>query len=92
MLPESINNSISDRRKHLSREEVKALFLQSDPDPIQRYAIDIMFSEAMLQEIVDFLMEDRIPMDQAKRLYARYRLHHPTRKSDKYEWFFGPVP
>lgn len=92
MLPESVNNSISDRKTHLSREAVKALFFKTDLNAIERYAADVVFTEASLQEIVDFLKANDIPFQNAARLYAAHKRGKTTTTPDKYDWFFGSFP
>jgi hypothetical protein len=93
MLPETINNSISNRQQHLGHDAVKELFFKTHLNPVERYAVDVMFTEASLQEIVDFLKSNRIPFGQAARLYAIHKALKKDRKgsgiSDKYEWLFG---
>ncbi len=89
MLPETINNSISNRQKHLDPDAVKALFSKSRLNPGERYAVDVIFSEASLQEIVDFLKSNRIPFRQTARLYALHKGRKGSGILDKYEWLFG---
>jgi hypothetical protein len=89
MLPDTINTSISDRRKHLDREAVKVLFYKETFTAVERYAIDVIFTEASLQELIDFLKQNRIPYHRAARLYGAFKnLFHP-RTSPKHEWLFG---
>lgn len=92
MLPESVNNSISDRKTHLSREGVKALFFKTELNAVERYAADVVFTEASLQEIVDFLKANDIPFQNAARLYAVHKRGKIKTKLDKYDWFFGSFP
>ncbi len=89
MLPETINNSISDRQKHLGPQAVKALFFKTRLNPVERYAVDVIFSEAPLQEIVDFLRANCIPFGRAARLYAIHKAQKGAGTSDKHDWLFG---
>jgi hypothetical protein len=94
MLQETINNSISSRARHLGEDQIVRLFYKTEElDPIERYAVSIMFSEATLQEILLFLRKHNIPFSKAKALYqiaCRSRLTPNIKKGeDKYEWLLG---
>lgn len=93
MLKDTINNSISSKARHLGEAQVAALFYKHEPlDPLERYAVSIIFSEATLQEIFLFLRKHAIPFANARALYRSFshRERGPTIKerSNKYEWFF----
>ena len=94
MLKETINNSISSKARHLGEEQIVGLFYkQRQLDPVERYAVSIIFTEATLQEILLFLRRHHMPFSKAKALYRSFtqsRLAPETReRGDKYEWFLG---
>ena len=94
MLKETINNSISSKARHLEEEQLVALFYkESDFDPLEYYAVSVMFSEAPLQEIFLFLRKHHIPFSNAKALYRNFTesrlIFKGGKQEDKYEWFLG---
>jgi hypothetical protein len=94
MLKETINNSISSRSRHLGEDQIVRLFYKTiDLDPVERYAVSIMFSEATLQEILLFLRKHNIPFSKARALYkiaCQLTLVQNIKKGrDKYEWLLG---
>jgi hypothetical protein len=94
MLKETINNSISSRVRLLAEEQIVELFYKTEElDPLERYAVSVMFSEASLQEIHLFLRKHNIPFSKARALYqiaCRSRLTPDIKKGeDKYEWLLG---
>ena len=94
MLKETINNSISSKARHLGEEQIAGHFYKKEElDPVERYAVSIIFSEASLQEILLFLRKHHIPFSNAKALYrtfAQSKLVPKTKeRGDKYEWFLG---
>lgn len=94
MLKETVNNSISSKARHLSEEQIAGIFYKKgELDPIERYAVSIIFNEATLQEILMFLRKHHIPFSNAKALYRRFAQSKLASKSkergDKYEWFLG---
>ncbi len=94
MLKDTINNSISSKVRHLGEEQLVALFYKdAELDPLERYAVSVMFSEAPLQEIFQFLREHHIPFANAKTLYRTFAESGLFLKNgeqgDKYEWFLG---
>lgn len=94
MLKETINNSVSSKARHLDEAQIVGLFYEKeDLDPVEHYAVCVIFTEATLQEILLFLRKHHIPFTNAKALYrtfAQSRLVPNTKeRGDKYEWFFG---
>ena len=94
MLKETVNNSISSKARHLGEEQIVGLFYKKgELDPVERYAVSIIFTEATLQEILIFLRKHHIPFSNAKALYRVFshsRLAPKTKeRGDKYEWFLG---
>lgn len=94
MLKETINKSISSKARHLDEEQLVALFYkEADLDPLERYAVSVMFSEAPLQEIFLFLRKHHIPFANAKALYRTFAesklMLKNVEQGDKYEWFLG---
>ena len=78
MLKEIINNSISSRARHLEEEQLVAPFYkQANLDPLERYAVSVMFSEAPLQEIFLFMRKHHIPFTKAKALYRTFAESRP---------------
>lgn len=75
-------------------EQLVALFYkEADFDPLERYAVSVMFSEAPLQEIFLFVRKHHIPFAKAKALYRTFAesglLLKSGEQGDKYEWFPG---
>lgn len=94
MLKETINNSISSQARHLEEEQLVALFYkEANLDPLEHYAVSVMFSEAPLQEIFLFVRKHHIPFAKVKALYRTFAKSRLTLESeewgDKYEWFLG---
>jgi hypothetical protein len=94
MLKETVNNSISSKARHFEEEQIVGLFYKTgELDPVERYAVSVIFTEATLQEILMFLRKHHIPFSNAKALYRLFchsRLAPKTKeRGDKYEWFLG---
>lgn len=90
MLIHSINNSISDQKKHFTEDQMTAFFIRHQLDtPLNRYAADVIFQEASLEEILRALKKNRIPFENARQLFSAYKKLNPEPCQEKYEWLFG---
>lgn len=67
MLVATVNASIGNEDKHLAANDIKKLLLGKSPQkPIEKYALDVIKTEALKEEIEDFAMHFKIPM---KKVY-----------------------
>lgn len=67
MLMATVNASIGNEEKHLGVSEIKKLLMGKIPQkPIEKYALDVIKTEALKEEIEDFAMHFKIPM---KKVY-----------------------
>jgi hypothetical protein len=94
MLKDTINNSISSKSRHFREEQIVDLFYKEGKlDPVEHYAVSVIFGEAALQEILLFLRKHHIPFYNARALYRNLahsrRLLRTKGRRDKYEWFLG---
>ncbi len=96
LLLATVNNSISSRQMHLTEDDLAALFHKEPQslNQVERYAVSIIFSEASLQAIHNFMLKHNIPREDAGRLYRLQCEIDPDRRNreDKYEWFFRQIP
>ncbi|MCP4111216.1 MAG: hypothetical protein GY749_37770 [Desulfobacteraceae bacterium] len=90
MLTHTVNNSISERSRHLTEKQVAKIFRYPHmADPMNQYVADVIFQEASLEEIVRFLKKNNIPFDKARRFFSIYKESGQGVYKEKYEWFFG---
>lgn len=67
MLMATVNASIGNEEKHLGVSDIKKLLMGKIPQkPIEKYALDVIKTEALKEEIEDFAMHFKIPM---KKVY-----------------------
>lgn len=69
----SANCSISDRSKHLSVEELKNLFMSvgsRELSEVEKYVVEVIQSEAHLQEIESFRTQYNIPQERVDKLLS----------------------
>lgn len=67
MLVATVNASIGNEEKHLGVSDIKKLLMGKIPQkPIEKYALDVIKTEALKEEIEDFAMHFKIPM---KKVY-----------------------
>lgn len=93
LLSATVNNSISSREMHLTEDDLIGLFHKEFLTPVEKYAVSIIFSEASLQAIYNFMVKHNISKDAAGRLYRLHCRLEPERENreDKYAWFFGQI-
>ncbi len=92
MILATVNNSIGDKKKHFSIDELVKLFNDFNMKKVEArgdYAINTIFKEATLQEFFDFLKEYKVGLKKAKELYEYFKLK--GYKSEKFEWFFSKL-
>jgi len=64
MLVATVNSSIGNENKHLKADDIKKLLLGIPPrSPIEKYALDIIKTEALQKEIEDFATYFKIPIE-----------------------------
>ena len=69
MLVSTVNASIGNEKKHLSASEIKKLLMGKSPElPVEKYALDIIKTEALKEEIEDFAMHFKIPMKKVHKV------------------------
>lgn len=74
----------------MTEEQLAGIFNSGRADdPLARYAMDIIFGEASLEEIIRALKKLGISFEQASRMYELQKQRNPYSRGDKYEWFFG---
>ncbi len=90
MLTHTVNNSISERSRHLTEKQIVEIFRYPHmKDPMNQYVADVIFQEASLEEIVRFLKKNNIPFDKVKGFFSSYKESMQGVCKEKYEWFFG---
>ncbi len=88
MLLATVNNSIGNLDEHYAASDLESLFYS---DPIHadgHYAIRTLFTEATLQEFVDFITDRKIPFDNAKAIYHYHLNTLKGQPNAKFKWFF----
>lgn len=63
MLVSTVNASIGNEQKYLGASDIKKLLMGKNTElPVEKYALDIIKTEALQEEIEDFAMHFKIPM------------------------------
>ena len=63
MLVATVNASIGNESKHLGANDIKKLLMGKTPEqPIEKYALNIIKTEALKEEIEDFAIHFKIPI------------------------------
>ncbi|MBF0103343.1 MAG: hypothetical protein HQK77_20775 [Desulfobacterales bacterium] len=86
MLQCTINNSISSIKKHFKQKDLIHLFYAKRFSGKRRYALDVLFTEASLQEVVNFMKKNQIPFNNLNKLYLYYKTTRKGRPNEKFEW------
>ena len=69
MLVSTVNASIGNEKKHLGASDIKKLLMGKSPElPVEKYALDIIKTEALKEEIEDFAMHFKIPMKKVHKV------------------------
>ena len=69
MLVSTVNASIGNEDKHLGANDIKKLLMGKIPEkPIEKYALDIIKTEALKEEIEDFAIHFKIPMKKVNKV------------------------
>lgn len=69
MLVSTVNASIGNEEKHLSANDIKKLLMGKIPEqPVEKYALDIIKTEALKEEIEDFAMHFKIPIKKVNKV------------------------
>lgn len=69
MLVSTVNASIGNEDKHLGANDIKKLLMGKIPEkPIEKYALDIIKTEALKVEIEDFANHFKIPMKKVNKV------------------------
>lgn len=69
MLVSTVNASIGNEEKHLGVNDIKKLLMGKIPEkPIEKYALDIIKTEALKEEIEDFASHFKIPMKKVNKV------------------------
>lgn len=71
MLVATVNASIGNENKHLSAHDIKKLLVGKVPQkPVEKYALDVIKTEALKEEIEDFAMHFKIPMKKVNKVLS----------------------
>ncbi|WP_263833787.1 hypothetical protein [Sulfurospirillum oryzae] len=69
MLVSTVNTSIGNENKHLGAHDIKKLLMGKIPqNPLEKYALDIIKTEALKVEIEDFASHFKIPMKKVNKV------------------------
>jgi len=88
MLIATVNNSIGNPEDHYTGDDLEKLFYSDHIHAEDHYAVRTMFTEATLQEFVDFIKDRKIPFKKAKSLYHYYINIMKEKSNAKFEWLF----
>jgi hypothetical protein len=89
MLLCTLNNSISNINRHFRIQDAENLFYAKRFTKKRRYALGVLFSEASLQEVVNFMKKRQIPFEKLNRLYHYYKTILNGRPNEKFEWLLS---
>ncbi|RLC19138.1 MAG: addiction module antidote protein, HigA family [Deltaproteobacteria bacterium] len=89
MLLATVNNSIGRKDDHYTAKDLENIFYAQVPETQDHYAVRTMFTEATLQEFVDFIKDRKIPFKKAKLLYHYYITILKGQPNEKFEWLFN---
>ncbi len=87
----ALNTSLSDRSKHYTRREIQQLFFTKRFTQRKRYAVKVIFTEVPVQEVLDFLREQMIPVERLRQLYHSYMTQLGGTRNPHLEWLFHDV-
>ena len=69
MLVSTVNASIGNEAKHLGANDIKKLFMGKNPEkPVEKYALEIIKTEALKEEVEDFALHFKIPMKKVNKV------------------------
>jgi addiction module HigA family antidote len=88
MLLATVNNSVGNPDEHYTADDLETLFHSDHIHAENHYAVRTMFTEATLQEFVDFIKARKIPFEKAKSLYHYYVRVLKGSQNEKFEWLF----
>ena len=88
LLLAELNNSLSDRSRHYTLHELQQLFFTKRFSRRKRYAVKLLFTEASLQTILNFLKERMIPLERLQALYQAYLEQLQGKPNQYVEWLF----
>jgi len=88
MLPATVNSSIGNPEDHYTADDLEKLFYSDHIHPEDHYAVRTMFTEATLQEFVDFIKNRKISFENAKALYHYHIATLKEQPNAKFEWLF----
>lgn len=85
----TINHSMSDKKEHFSNDEIRELFFKDDFSKRDLYALDKIFGNTFLQEIVNFMQSQEIPFTQGRKMLQKYKETKYNSIHNKYVWLFS---
>ena len=91
MLLSTINNSMGNKARQYTVKDLENLFYTKRFTAKKQYAVSILFCEATVRELVNFIKQKKIPMDNVRALYHYYKTNLKGDGNAKIEWLFEQV-
>ena len=84
----TINNSISDRSQHYTKDELLDIFKNQDFSKKYHYAINTLFKEVAYEDVLEYCKAFDVDRESLKKLYNFYKDEFDSKEIESYEWLF----
>ncbi|QTA81515.1 Toxin-antitoxin system, antitoxin component [Desulfonema limicola] len=91
MLISTINKSVGDKSKHYTEKELEQLFTGKRLTNRKKYFLNILFSEASAQDVLDFVKMKNIPVENLRHLYEVYLKNINVKRNPCFDWLFKDI-
>jgi len=91
MLISTINKSVGDKSKHYTENDLKQLFTGKRLTKRKKYFLNVLFSEASAQDVLDFVKIKNIPLEQLRNLYEVYLKKINVKRNPCFDWLFKDI-